>query len=137
MYTCSDGCASQFRSRFVFSFLSHFHLENEIEWHFNEAHHGKGPMDGVGGSIKNKAFREIKSFCLTKTSPEKFSNAAERLASKIVDIVSLETFFFPKTVVRTHSNFSQYKKGEHQNSINFESNQYDLSELNPKCHKSF
>ena len=52
LYIWSDGCASQFRSRFVFSFLSHFHLEKEIEWHSSGAHNGKGPMDGVGGTIK-------------------------------------------------------------------------------------
>ena len=78
--------ASQLRSRFVSSFLSHFHLEKEIQWHFNEVHHGKGPMDAVGGAIKNKVFQEVKSSCLTITSPEESSNAAERLALKIVSI---------------------------------------------------
>ena len=63
-----------------------FHLEKEIEWHYNEAYHGKGPMDGVVGAIKNKAFREGKSGRLTITSPEEFSNTAERLVSKIVSI---------------------------------------------------
>lgn len=58
----------------------------KIEWQFNEAHHGKGPMDGVGGTIKNKVFREVKSGRFTITSPKKFSNAAERLVSKIVSI---------------------------------------------------
>ena len=86
MYIWSDGCASQFRSRFVFSFLRHFHLEKEIEWHFNEAHHGKGPMDGLVGTIKNKVFREVKPGRLTTTSPEEFSNAAERLVPKMVSI---------------------------------------------------
>ena len=72
--------------RALFSFLSHFHLEKEIEWNFYEAHHGKGPMDGVGGTVKNKVFREAKSGCLTITSPKEFSNASERLVSKIVSI---------------------------------------------------
>ena len=39
-------------------------------------------MDGVGGTIKNKVFREVKSVHLTITSPEEFSNAAEKLVSK-------------------------------------------------------
>jgi len=86
LYVWSDGCASQFRSRFVFSFLSHFHLDKEIEWHFNEAHHGKGPMDGVGGTIKNKVFREVKSGRLTITTPEEFALAAARLVPKIVSL---------------------------------------------------
>ena len=93
---CAYGlrCASQFRSRFVFLFLSHFHLEKEIEWHFNEANHGKEPMDSVGATIKNKVFRELKSGRLTitfpnninLTSPEELSNAAEGLFLKTISI---------------------------------------------------
>ena len=91
LYIWSDGHASQFRSRFTFSFLSHFHLEKEIEWHFNETYHGKRSMDGRGGTIKNKVFREVKSGRLTITSPEESSNAAERLVSKRASI------YFPIT----------------------------------------
>ena len=46
LYIVSDGCASQFRSRYVFSLLKHIHPDITIEWHYNEAHHGKGPMMG-------------------------------------------------------------------------------------------
>ena len=58
LYIWRDECASQFRSRFVFSFLSHLHLEKETEWHFNEAHHGKGPIDGVVVQSKIKSFEK-------------------------------------------------------------------------------
>jgi len=50
IFVWSDGCSAQFRSRFVFSFLADFHHDKSLEWHYNEAHHGKGPMDGVGGT---------------------------------------------------------------------------------------
>lgn len=93
---CAYGlrCASQFRSRFVFLFLSHFHREKEIQWHFNEANHSKEPMDSVGATIKNKVFREVKSGRLTitfpnnvnLTSPEELSNAAEGFFLKIISI---------------------------------------------------
>ena len=53
----SDGCASQFRSRFVFKLLSLYRPELLLEWNYNETHHGKGPMDGIGGTIKNVGFR--------------------------------------------------------------------------------
>ena len=39
----SDGCGAQFRSRFVFKFLSSYRTDLIIEWNYNEAHHGKGP----------------------------------------------------------------------------------------------
>ena len=43
-------------------------------------------MDGVGGTIKNKVFREVKSDRLTIRSPEDFSSATERLVSQKVSI---------------------------------------------------
>ena len=47
VYIVSDGCASQFRFKFVFKLLTLIHAEIGLEWHCNEAHHGKGPMDGI------------------------------------------------------------------------------------------
>ena len=54
VFVWSDGCASQFRSRYVFALMLHLHPTKELEWNYNEAHHGKGPIDGIGGAIKIK-----------------------------------------------------------------------------------
>ena len=45
LYMWSDGCAGQFRSRFVFKLLAEFAKEHTIAWYYNERHHGKGPME--------------------------------------------------------------------------------------------
>ena len=58
-FVWSDGCASQFRSRYVFALLNHLHPDKNVKWNYNEAHHGKGPLDGIGGTIKNQVFREV------------------------------------------------------------------------------
>ena len=50
-YIWSDGCPSQFRSRFVFALMTHF----------NPDYTRKGPMDGVGGTVKNMIFQHVKS----------------------------------------------------------------------------
>ena len=42
IFVWSDGCAAQFRSRYVFALLMHLHPDKYLEWHYNEAHHGKG-----------------------------------------------------------------------------------------------
>ena len=55
----SDGCAAQFRSRF--KLLAEFAKEHTIAWYYNERHHGKEPMDGVGGTIKHRVFRDVRS----------------------------------------------------------------------------
>ena len=57
LYIWSDVYASQFRWRFVFLLLSHFHLGKKTEWHFNRARDGKELMDGVGGTIKTSLSR--------------------------------------------------------------------------------
>ena len=61
LHIWSDGCAGQFRSRFVFSLLSQFAIGHTLFWYYNERHHGKGPMDGIGGTIKHRVFRDVKS----------------------------------------------------------------------------
>ena len=53
----SDGCAAQFRSHFVFKLLANYGRDLQLEWNYNQAHHGKGPLDGIGETIKNVVFR--------------------------------------------------------------------------------
>ena len=54
--------SAQFRSRFIFKLLaSTLFLENENFCFYNERHHGKCPMDVVGGTLKNVVFRKVKS----------------------------------------------------------------------------
>ena len=43
-----DICAGQFCLRYVFFILSKF----EAPINLNERHHGKGPIDGIGGTLK-------------------------------------------------------------------------------------
>lgn len=72
--TFSDGCAAQFKNRFLFSNLSwyktNYELDN-LEWNFFATSHGKGPVDGLGGSVK----RVIRKKVLSRKSV--VGNAAE------------------------------------------------------------
>ena len=37
--------------------MTHFNPDYTIQWYYNERrHHGKGPMDGAGGTAKNMIF---------------------------------------------------------------------------------
>ena len=59
MYYFSDGAASQYKNRKNFINLCH-HEEDfgvHAEWHFFATSHGKGPCDGLGGTIKRLAAR--------------------------------------------------------------------------------
>ena len=43
--------------------------EKALSWFYNERHHGKGHMDGIGGTIKNVIFRKVKSgYAIVNTS---------------------------------------------------------------------
>lgn len=60
----SDGPTSQYKNRNNCHFLitnvpKYFKKLQELSWNFSESGHGKGPMDGVGGSLKRKADRLV------------------------------------------------------------------------------
>ena len=44
-----------------FALITRFNPDYTIQWYYNEHHHGKLPMDSVGGTIKNMIFQHIKS----------------------------------------------------------------------------
>lgn len=73
----SDGCASQFRSRFVFRITNLFPQSYSVTRNYNERHHGKGPMDGIGGCIKNYVFRAVLSGKVVINNPLQFAEYAQ------------------------------------------------------------
>ena len=58
----SGSMGTQFRSWFIFQLLvGTMFLNKSLCWFYNERHHGKVPIDDVGGSMKNVIFRKVKS----------------------------------------------------------------------------
>ena len=74
----SDG-----NSRFVFMLLSTIDQAINVEWHYNEAHLGKGPMDGVGGTIKNLVLPAVKSGNVSVRDPEEFAKSTNDIVTYI------------------------------------------------------
>lgn len=59
IYYMSDGAPQQFKNKKAFSNLAN-HFDDfgiPAEWHFFATSHGKGPCDGIAGSVKRLAFR--------------------------------------------------------------------------------
>ena len=50
---CSDGPPSQFRNRFIAAAIPVLEAKHQlyITWNFFATSHGKGPVDGIGGSV--------------------------------------------------------------------------------------
>ena len=55
----SDGAASQYKNRENFINLANHEADFGMpaDWHFFATSHGKGPCDGVGGTVKGLAAR--------------------------------------------------------------------------------
>lgn len=69
----SDGAAQHFKQRFMFGLLTTLKKEfQSISWEFFAASHGKGAVDGIGGTIKRKVFMAIKSRARVVRTPQEY-----------------------------------------------------------------
>ena len=66
--------------------LAHYRPELEISWHYNEAHHGKAPMNGIWGTLKNVVYRQVKSDRVTINLVSDFVDAANRFVPSITTL---------------------------------------------------
>lgn len=59
----SDNCAQQFKNKYTLSNLCFFEKDFnlEVEWNFFASSHGKGAMDGIGGTVKRNVWTAVKS----------------------------------------------------------------------------
>ena len=88
----SDDVGAQFRSRFIFQLLAGtMFLNKSLCWFYNEGHHGKVPMNEVGGTIQNVIFRKGKSGQIVVHKPKEFSDVAMKL------VLSIITVYLPKS----------------------------------------
>ena len=67
----------------VFSLLTRIHPDITIEWHYNKVQHGKGPMDGIGGTVKNPVYRRVLSGDVVINTPREFAKFANQISSVV------------------------------------------------------
>ena len=86
---------AQFRSRFVFKLLVGTVLPNKsLMWFYNRlcgSYHGKGSMNGVGGTVKNVVFRKVNSGQVVINFPQEFSQAVKSF------VPSINAFYLPES----------------------------------------
>ena len=78
----SDGCSAQFWSRFVFQLTTLFPSRINVIRFYNDRHHGKGPVDDIGGCIKNAVYRAVMAEKLLYTLLD-FTKSAQKLVKWI------------------------------------------------------
>ena len=101
----SDGPTSQFKQRFLFSNLHSWEQEHSfnIIWNFFATSHGKGVVDGIGGTLKRAVWRNIRAEKNHITSPQEYATLAKELCPN----VTVE--YIPKSDIDKESAFLDAK----------------------------
>lgn len=87
LYIFSDNCAAQFKNRYVMASMNSLKAEygfDHLEWNFFAASHGKGAVDGIGGSVKRSVWITVKSRKAIVNSALEFYNLARSLSKNII-----------------------------------------------------
>ena len=80
----SDGAAQHFKQKFtMFSMTCLMDEGVKANWHFFATSHGKGAVDGVGGSVKRIVSREMKANRININNPLSYFKCAESKCDKI------------------------------------------------------
>ena len=79
----SDGCASKFCSQFAFFMPSKFDHSINIEWNYFEETHGKGVVDGIGGTVKHAVYSHVLTNRVVIKFPNQFVEYANEILPKI------------------------------------------------------
>lgn len=76
IYLFSDNCAAQFKSRFSVTNICHSKDDFgvTIEWDFFASGHGKGAVDGLGGTVKRLVWRAVQGRLAIINSAVEFYN---------------------------------------------------------------
>ena len=90
----TDGAASQFKNKFLFCFLSTklpSVVDIQLSWNFFATSHGKGAVDGVGGTVKRAVASAVNSRSCVVTDASSFAEAAKSRCPNIcILLVSAE-----------------------------------------------
>ena len=59
----SDRPASQFKNRLIAAAIPVFKAKHQLtfKWNFFATSHGKGPVNGIGGSVKRDVWMQVKN----------------------------------------------------------------------------
>lgn len=74
----TDGAGSQFKQKYLFSNLHYWEQDHDvtITWNFFATSHGKGVVDGLGGTVKRSVWRQIRSGQTHITTAEQYAKIA-------------------------------------------------------------
>ena len=101
----SDGASSQFKQRYLFSNLWIWQQMYSIDicWNFFATSHGKGIVDGFGGTVKCAVWRHVHNGCSHVTSAKTFCDiVAARNPNVHVKFIASTEIFANKEMLDNH-----------------------------------
>lgn len=102
----TDNCAAQFKNRYVMASINALKSKygfTHLEWNFFAASHGKGAVDGIGGSVKRSVWIAVKSRTAIVNSAKEFYDLARSLCKNVFFI------FVPKEEIKVGMAMLDYK----------------------------
>ena len=80
----SDGTPQHFKQKYsLCQVLTQNFPHLNIEWHFSPTSHGKGPVDGIGGTVKRRVFQHVMGLRGKVQSTEHFAELATLVCPNI------------------------------------------------------
>ena len=77
----SDGTAQHFKQKFTLCSLT---LQSiPAKWNFSATSHGKGCIDGIGGTVKRRVSEKVRAQCLDISSSNEFAKLATEICPNI------------------------------------------------------
>ena len=88
------AASSDCRLQYVFCPFSYFPRNLELTWNYGEAHHFKGPHDGIGGAIKRRVFSDITTQKVVIQNASLFCSYASNVSHvKLIYLVNQKSKF--------------------------------------------
>ena len=87
VYFWSDGCSGQFRSKYTFRSMSYYPQNLKLFWDYGEAHHFKGPHDGIGGTVKRKVYQDVTASKVVIKDAKHFAEYANNAMNVKIDYI--------------------------------------------------
>lgn len=109
----SDGPTNQFKNRYMFKFASFLQKKYKlasISWNFFATAHGKGAVDGIGGSVKRTVWREVKSRRQNQVKSAKQFIEVLHATNSSVEILEISNVKERYTLLSEHANLLESDK---------------------------
>ncbi|XP_049306174.1 uncharacterized protein LOC125776689 [Bactrocera dorsalis] len=102
LFLFSDGCASQFKNKFILSIIPFFKEKLDLtnfEWNFFATAHGKGAVDGIGAVIKRKIWQMVKAQNIVLNNAHDFFKLAK------ININGISILYVSSTYIKNTTAF--------------------------------